>query len=229
MPLARSLLVIAALSLAAIPPAGPAAAHSLDDVQNKLHEQEQYLEIVDRPAPGFTLADPDGKTVNLADLRGKVVVLNFIYASCPDVCPLHSQRIAEIQAMINRTPMRDLVQFVSITTDPVRDTPEILREHGVAHGLDATNWVFLTSGPDRPEETRQLANRYGLKFTETPDGLQMHALVTHLIDREGRLRARYHSLRFEPVNLVTHINALTNDHDHAPDAGSVWQKLRNLF
>ena len=226
----RILLVIAALSVAAFTPGGPSGAHSLEDVQKQLHERERYVEIVDRPAPGFTLADPDGKTVGLADLRGKVVVLNFIYASCPDVCPLHSQRIAEIQAMVNQTPMRDLVQFVSITTDPARDTPEVLRDHGAAHGLDSVNWVFLTSGPERPEETRQLADRYGLKFTDTPDGLQMHAVVTHLIDKEGRLRARYHSLRFEPVNLVTHINALTNDHDHPPEAAdSFWQKLRNLF
>ena len=228
--LARTLLTITALSAATLVPGERAAAHSLEDLEAKLHEREKYVQIVDRPAPDFALANPDGKPVSLADLRGKVVVLNFIYAGCPDVCPLHSQRIAEIQAMVNRTPMRDRVQFVTVTTDPARDTPGVLREHGAAHGLDPVNWVFLTSGPERPDATRQLADQYRLKFTETPDGLQMHGVVTHLIDREGRLRARYHSLRFEPVNIVTHLNALTNDHGHAPEtARSFWQKLWDLF
>src|SRR3546814_4302301 len=50
----------------------------------------------------------------------------------------------------------DQVQFVTITTDPVNDTPEVLKAYGPAHGLDSTNWVFLTSGPGRPEVTREL-------------------------------------------------------------------------
>jgi len=89
--LARTLLAIAALSAAALAPAGHAAAHSLEELEAKLHEREQYVDIVSRPAPAFTLQDAEGGPVGLADLRGKVVVLNFIYAECPDVCPLHSE------------------------------------------------------------------------------------------------------------------------------------------
>jgi len=227
--LARTLLAIAALSAAAFATGGHAAAHSLEDLEAQLFEREQYVEIVDRPAPGFSLQDADGRPVGLADLRGKVVVLNFIYAGCPDVCPLHSERVAELQAMINLTPMREQVQFVTITTDPAWDTPDVLRGHGAAHGLDPVNWVFLTSRA--PEATRTIAREYGLEFTETPDGLQMHSVVTHLIDREGHLRSRYHSLKFAPVNLVTHVNALVNEHHRPHDEAepSFWNRLRALF
>lgn len=72
----------------------------------------------EKPFPDFTLRDAEGRSVSLGDLRGKVVVLNFIYASCPDVCPLHSELIADIQADVNRTSMKEQVQFVSITSEP---------------------------------------------------------------------------------------------------------------
>ena len=209
-----------------------ATAHSLADVEENLKHQEMYFQAVDYDAPGFSLQDADGKAVGLADLRGKMVILNFIYTSCPDVCPLHSEMIAQVQAMINQTPMKSLVQFVTITTDPKHDTGQVLRDYGKAHGLDPANWSFLTAAADQPEDTtRKIAEAYGLKFTQTEDGMQMHGIVTHVIDQDGRMRARFHGLKFEPVNLITFVNALTNraqtPHGH-PEPG-LWEKLRGLF
>jgi protein SCO1/2 len=151
--------------------------------------------------------------VSLADLRDRVVILYFIYASCPDVCPLQSEKIADIQGKVNRTPMRDAVEFVAITTDPEHDTPDVLKAYGPAHGLDPVNWVFLTSSPEKPAATRELAHRFGLEFTPTEDGSLMHGVVTHVIDREGHLRARFHGLNFDATNLILQVNALVNDHD----------------
>lgn len=190
-----------------------AHGHSLKDLEDQLFKREAYVEITNRPAPGFALRDAAGRSVSLDDFRGKVVVLWFVYAGCPDVCPLHSEAIARIQAAINQTPMRDRVQFVTVTTDPQRDTLDVLKAYGPAHGLDPANWVFLTDGSERPTATRELAERYGLKFTVATDGYQMHGIVTHLIDKRGMLRARYHGLKFQPTNLIVHVNALTND-DH---------------
>jgi protein SCO1/2 len=193
--------------------APPLSAHSLKEVEDKLLKREAYVEIVNRPAPEFSLHDADNTPASLADYRGMVLVLNFVYASCPDVCPLQSAVLASIQEKINATPMRDLVQFISITTDPENDTADILGFYAARHGLDPVNWIFLTSGADRPAATRQLARQYGLKFTATGDGYQMHGTVTHLIDKSGNLRARYHGLKFNETNLILHLNALTND-DH---------------
>jgi len=147
------------------------------------------------------------------------------------VCPLHTERVGEIQEMVNRTPMRELVQFVTITTDPEHDTPEVMRDYGSAHGLDPANWMFLTSGPDRPEgTTRKLAERFGHTFSKTEDGYQVHGVVTHVIDREGRWQANFHGLKFDPTNLVLYVNALTNAHrpEGHPEPGW-WDKVRSLF
>jgi protein SCO1/2 len=207
-------------------------AHSLEELQGQLGDREKYFQPIGKAAPEFTLEDANGRPVTLQDLRGKVVVLHFVYTSCPDVCPLHAERIAEIQEMVNQTPMRELVQFITITTDPKHDTPKVMRDYGPAHGLDPANWTILTSGPDRPDDTtRKLAERFGHTFTQTEGGYQIHGVVTHIIDREGRWQANFHGLEFDPINLVLYVNALVNDagttHAHQPQ--SFWETLRDWF
>jgi protein SCO1/2 len=220
-----------ALALLAGASAAPAAwAHSLEEVQGILGGEERYFQALDKPAPDFTLRSADGRTFKLADFRGKVVVLHFIYTSCPDVCPLHAERIAEIQKMINETPMKDRVQFITITTDPTRDTPDVLRAFGPAHGLDPANWLFLTTTPDQPEDTtRKLAEAFGHKFTREEDGYQMHSIVTHAIDRNGIWKGNFHSLKFQPVNMVVFINALVNDVHPEDEEEGFWRWLKALF
>lgn len=218
--------------------AGAAGAHSLEELQDQLGQREQYFQPLDKAAPVFSLEDSEGKPVGLEDLRGKILVLHFIYTSCPDICPLHAEKLAEVQALINRTPMREQVRFLSITTDPAKDTAEIRRNYGPLHGLDPVNWSFLTTTPGQAEgATRQLAMAFGHKFSKTEDGYQTHGIVTHVIDRDGRWRANFHGLAFEPVNLVLFLNALTNvavPHPHGGDQPqarpiSLWDRLRGWF
>jgi protein SCO1/2 len=157
--------VLAFLLAAVLAP--PAFAHSLKELEDQLVGKEKDFQPVDVPAPGFTLIDADGRIIRLADFRPKVVVLNFIYTNCPQECPLHAEKIAGIQTLINHTPMRELVEFVTITTDPKRDRGQVLTDYGKTHGLDAANWVFLTAPPDQPEDSsRKLAKAYGLEFTK---------------------------------------------------------------
>ncbi|OYX71161.1 MAG: cytochrome-c oxidase [Rhizobiales bacterium 32-66-11] len=229
MRLLHSAMLAIALMMAWV---APVLAHSLEEVDQDLRDKDRYFQPVNSEAPGFTLRDAGGRVASLASLHGRVVVLNFIYANCPDVCPLHAERMAELQTMINQTPMKAMVEFVTITTDPKRDTGEVLRGYGNAHGLDPINWMFLTAAPDQPEDsTRKIAEAYGLKFTQGDDGMQMHGIVTHVIDQDGRLRARFHGLKFEPVNLVIFVNALTNraQKPHGHPSSGFWDKLKGLF
>ncbi|MBI4184447.1 MAG: SCO family protein [Proteobacteria bacterium] len=236
MSLTKNVVPVLALALALI--AGPMAfAHSLKDLESMLGSKEKFFQPLDKEAPGFTLRNADAEAVRLADFRGKVVVLHFVYAGCLDVCPLHADRIAEIQEMVNQTPMKEQVQFITITTDPKNDTLEVLRDYGPAHGLDPVNWTFLTTTPDQPDDaTRKLAESFGHKFIETEDGYQVHSVVTHVIDGEGRWRGNFHGLRFAPTNLVLFINALADDahddddHDHAErNSHSFWQRVRSYM
>ncbi|MCH8098281.1 MAG: SCO family protein [Proteobacteria bacterium] len=224
---------IAAVAVLLTAIAAPGWAHSLRELESKLTVKERYMVVEEGPFPDFVLEDAGGRRVDRRDFLGKVMVLNFIYTECPDECPLHSELIAEIQAGVNRTLMKDLVAFVSITTDPENDTGEALTAYGPVHGLDAANWVFLTS--KEPGATRKLAAGLRQKFTARDGGIFQHAIVTYLIDARGRLRARYFGLKFDPVNLIVHINGLLHEDHHedrnkgGPEAPSLWERFMGLF
>lgn len=224
--------ILPALS-AALSFATPAMAHhpgeNLDEVMG---DKEKFFQKIDMPAPPFELADADGNPVRLSDFADKIVVLNFIFASCTDVCPLHSELIADVQSKINVTPMKDMVQFITVTTDPDVDTPDVLRSYGESHGLDPYNWTFLTRRPgDAEGTTRELAETYNVRFDPLDDSQQMHGVVTNVIDRGGRLAAKFHGLRFAPVNLVLYINGLTNApaRSEKPTETGWWSSIRGLF
>jgi hypothetical protein len=97
----------------------------------------------DKDAPTFTSGKADGKVFRLADFHGKGVVMRFLHASGPGACPLHADRVAETQKMINHTPMNDRIQFISISTDLEHKTLKILRGYGPAHGLDGATHLAL--------------------------------------------------------------------------------------
>jgi protein SCO1/2 len=154
---------ISAVLAGALAPA--ALAHSLEELKSDLGDREQYFQPIDREAPEFALEDADGRAVALEDLQGKVVVLHFVYTNCPDVCPLHAELIGE---------MPELVRFVTVPTDPEHDTPDVMRDRSSADRFDPINWIFLTGGLDRPEDTtRKLlaaAVPYGPSGTLGPAG-----------------------------------------------------------
>src|SRR6266496_989101 len=100
------------LAIALAAPATPGAwSHSLKDLQTELGDREKHFQPIDKNAPAFALEDADAHPVSLADFRGKVVVLHFIYTNSPDVCPLHAERIAEIQGLVSQSPMKQQVEF----------------------------------------------------------------------------------------------------------------------
>jgi protein SCO1/2 len=195
-------------------------------------EMEDYFQIIDAAeAPPFELQDAEGNRVRLSDFGDKVVVLNFIYASCPDVCPLHSEKIAAIQTSINDGPMKDRVQFVSVTTDPVNDTPDVLRDYAELHGLDPVNWVLLTKTADQPDDaTRLLARDYGLEFTMTADSdMMVHGVVTHVIDIGGRFAGKFHGMNFKNVNLILYVSELLNNAQNRRLETGWWDRLTGVF
>lgn len=208
------------------------AHHPGADLDKVMGSKEKFFQQIDSRAPAFELRDDDGRPVKLDDLREKIVILNFIYTKCPDVCPLHAEYLSKVQSMINGTPMKERVHFVSITTDPVNDTADILKNYGEVHGSDRVNWSYLTTTPGQPEDTtRKLAEAFGHKFTKTGDDYQVHSVVTHVIDRDGRWAANFHGLRFNPVNLVLYVNGLTNNPNvsQKEKPQGVWDRLKGLF
>lgn len=145
------------------------------------------------PAPDFTLTSQDGKPVGSSDLRGKVVAVTFLYTGCPDICPLLTQKMVEVQDALGEDFGRN-IHFISITLDPEHDTPEVLKDYAAAWAAKPAGWSFLT-GP--PAAVSEVARRYGVVAIENTEGFVDHNLVTSLVDPGGMLRVQYLGMRFD--------------------------------
>jgi protein SCO1 len=146
------------------------------------------------PAPPFALTSQDGRPMTLAELRGKVVAVNFIYTGCPDICPLLTEKMALVQDELGPN-LGSKTVFVSITLDPEHDTPEVLREYAQLWGARPEGWTFLTGSP---EAIREVADRWGIFFDKKQDGSVDHTQLTTLVDAEGQMRVQYLGARFDP-------------------------------
>lgn len=111
------------------------ANHPVETLDETMTSQEQFFQSVDQPAPDFELFNGEANPVSLSNFADRVVVLDFVFATCTDVCPLQSEVLAEAQEKINAWQMRDMVKFVTVTMDPSTDTPEVMKAYGEAHGL----------------------------------------------------------------------------------------------
>src|SRR6185503_20444174 len=96
--------------------------------------------------PEFSLMERSGAGVDLAQLRGKIWIADFIYTTCTDTCPLQTAMMAKLQQEYFDKPS---IQLVSFSVDPERDTPQVLTQYANKHQADATRWYFLTGQRDR--------------------------------------------------------------------------------
>jgi protein SCO1/2 len=159
------------------------------------------------PAPEFALATQDGARLALRDLRGKVVAVTFIYASCVDTCPLLTAKLAGLQAKLG-SDFGSRVFFASVTVDPERDTPEVLKRYAQAHGANPAGWAFLTG---TAAQIRDVERRYGIFARKNPGGDVDHTFLTSLIDRDGVLRVQYLGVRFDPDEMLGDLRSLLRE------------------
>ena len=154
-------------------------------------------------APVFELTDQRQATFGSDRVLGKVWVANFIFTSCPDICPLLTSTMAGIQKDLSKNA--DSVHFLSFTVDPVVDTPHVLEAYASHHRVDQTNWSFLTGPPEITEEVvvkgfKQAQEEVPVKEGE-PRNIR-HGSHFVLVDGEGIIRGFYRSRGDGPVSLL---------------------------
>jgi protein SCO1 len=158
-------------------------------------------------APSFALTTADGRRLALADLRGKVVAVTFIYARCTDTCPLLTTKLVALGRKMG-TDLGAKVAFVAITVDPERDTPAVLQSYARAHGALGAGWAFLTGTPG---EVHAVAQRYGVVARTTERGDVDHTFLTSLVDRAGVMRVQYMGVRFDPDEMLRDLRSLLRE------------------
>src|SRR5258705_7876042 len=159
------------------------------------------------PAPEFTLTSQDGAPVSLADFRGKVVATTFIYTLCTDTCPVLTPMMSFVQDRLGRD-FGEKIVFISITVDPERDTPQVLKDYAQAFGANPAGWFFLTGAP---EAVRKVTRSYGVFAAKPENGNVDHTFLTSIIDRHGILRVQYLGVRFDPEEFRHDLLSLVNE------------------
>ena len=185
----------------------------------------------DPPRPGtYTLhrimAAPDGEVVGLdgrADrlshfTRGRITLLGFIYTTCtdPEGCPLAYRVFETVKQAVAGPALRDKVQLVTLSFDPLRDTPTVMRRYAGSRVSDnghGPRWYFLTTRSDR--ELAPLVEGFGQDLRYTIDRANgaarrelSHVLKVFLIDPAGFVREIYTSTFLHPRTVLNDVETL---------------------
>lgn len=140
------------------------------------------------PVPTAAFLDQDGRKRAFADFAGSRVVMTFIYTECPlpTFCPLIDRRFASMQKLIADDPAMKDLHLVTVSFDPITDTPPVLKAHARRLGADPSRWTFLTGDRD---EVDRFASRFGVQVSRALNDAKdiTHNLRTAIIDKDGKL------------------------------------------
>ena len=139
------------------------------------------------PVPAFKLTNQENKSISDKDYLGKVYVVEFFFSTCPTICPKMNQSMLQLQEEFYGNPNFGLA---SITIDPTKDTPQVLKEHANLLGVKHYNWHFLTGDKDY---IYSLANKgfnlYAGENNKVAGGFE-HSGLFALVDKDGKIRCR---------------------------------------
>ena len=199
----KQALVLALLSCAL----GAAAPASLaESASERAVSANPTLSVIGR-APDFTLRDPAGKEVRLSDYQGRVVLLAFVFTSCPGVCPLISKQMAALQNGLKQERLFGAkANLLSVTVDPETDTAAVLAEYAKTYGADPAGWRFLR---ESPEKTKPVLKAYDEWTKLLPKGELDHPARVYLIDRKGNIREIYSLAFFNDRQALIDMRKLT--------------------
>lgn len=164
--------------------------------------------------PTFSLTERTGQTFTDNGLVGSIWIADFIFTNCTGVCPLLSRTMSRLQNQLRN----DNVRFLSLTVDPTRDTPEVLRRYAKRYRANKADWLFLTG--DEAEMRQLIIDGFRLGVTALPKDdprLVTHEPIIHsnrylLIDTERRIRGYYSGDDPEAVKtLLQHVDLLINE------------------
>jgi protein SCO1/2 len=167
---------------------------------------------LDLPLPPFTLTSEQGTPYGLENLRGRVWVADFVFTSCPTVCPKLTLKMADIQHRGRN--LGDAFHLVTFTVDPENDTPERLAAYAKSYHANPQRWTFLTGPLGDLEKTVVKGFKIGMGKEETAPGSGLfsifHGEKLVLVDAKGDIRGYYDAEDPEIDRMMHDIGVLVN-------------------
>lgn len=138
-----------------------------------------------RALPPVTLEDQSGAVFRLEYYRGALVLIEFVYTRCPDICPLLGVSFERIRDHARQSGLRDRVALLTISLDPLHDGPAALAAYADRFGGAGGGWRFAR--PRDAQELEALLKAAGIVVKPDGYGGFVHNAAIHLVDQEGRL------------------------------------------
>ena len=161
--------------------------------------------------PDSAFVDQDGKKRTFRAFRGSTVVLTFIYTKCPlpTFCPLMDRHFVSLQEHLQDDPALKRVHLVTVSFDPLTDTPPVLKKHARELKADLARWTFLTGKRD---DIDQFAARFGVSVSRAPNDARdiTHNLRTAIISPEGTLVKVYTGNEWTPEEILMDLKPTAN-------------------
>jgi protein SCO1/2 len=148
------------------------------------------------------MTDQDGQPFTLSQLRGKFVVLDFIFTRCPGPCPLLSLKFSQLQNKLGER-FGTKVMLLSVSIDPRHDTPAVLKEYAQRYSANLAGWKFLVGST---RDTIMTASAFGADYEANQDGIVDHRLVTCVIDHKGMVVKEFSGTNYTVDELLAAIN-----------------------
>ncbi len=199
--------------------ATPALAY---DEQHALKESQAAL---GRQVGNFRFTDSANRAVELADLRGKPLVVHFVYTGCFQVCPTTTQALAAVVREAERSLGPGTFRVATVGFNLPVDDPASMRAFARKYALDSPNWLFLTPEPD---SLAALTAQLGFRYEATAAGFD-HLLQASILDRDGRVYRQLYGDSFDAPLFGGPLLELVKD---APVAQrsleGAWEKFKLL-
>jgi len=169
------------------------------------------------PVPDFELLNQDNRTLHLAQFRGQVLLVTFIYTRCPlpDFCPRMTRNFAEINKALSADPkLYAETHLLSISFDPAFDTPAVLHTYGASYigtgsALDAhANFIHWDFAVTPAKELPAVTQFFNVGVTPGDSKTLTHSLSTLIIDRNGKVAAWYPSNDWQPADLLAKVKQI---------------------
>jgi protein SCO1/2 len=144
--------------------------------------------------PAFTLKDAAGQPFGSAQLDGRVWVADFIFTTCPEICPRMSEDMGRLQTWLVNRALADRVRLVSVSVDPDRDTPEKLRTYAQQYHARPGTWTFATGSQQTIEDA--VVRGFKIAVSREKDDSQDGFAIVHgtkfvLVDGKRQIRGYY--------------------------------------
>ncbi len=182
------------------------------------HEQKKStLRVLGNPGhhvEDFSFTNQDGKVITNADVKGKIYVVSYFFATCKGICPKMNEHLTNVAKAFRGNKN---VMILSHTVDPKKDSVAALKEYSMRFEADPSQWMFLTG--DKKKLYDMARYSYLISAQDDTTGVTIDKDFIHdnhyvLVDKDGQVRGFYDGLRMDEVNkLITDINGLLKDNN----------------